>query len=186
MSDSQGNKLLELATRAARDDAAFQELYEMTKAYVAAVIRRTASAIKNEDLWDVLQGVYLKLLLALERGQCRADSDDGFRGWLAGIAHNETVDWIRRESRHVKNRVELDSTSAGWLSVTLSNAKAECVQDVLELLDADSARLLHMRYVDCYTCPEIAQQLNLELPLVNRRLHQARERFRELWAVRSK
>jgi RNA polymerase sigma-70 factor (ECF subfamily) len=186
VSDSQANELLELASRAARDELAFQELYEKTKAYVAAVIRKSVPLIQDADLWDVLNTVYLKLWLALQAGQCRADSDQVFLGWLAAIARNETVDWSRRGRRHIEHRRELDRMTEGWVNNTLSGAQAECVRVVLEQLGFESAQLLRLRYIDCFTCSEIAQRLGIPVTTVYARLHQARERFRELWQQRDK
>ena len=69
----------------------------------------------------------------------------------------------------------------GWLSAALSDGKVESVQAVLAQIGSDFERLLQMRYIDCHTCPEIAQRLHLDLDEVYRMLHKARESFRAAW-----
>lgn len=88
------------------DDAAFTELFEKTKGYVAACIR--LQNVPEESVDDVLQEVYLKVYRSIKS----VENPYGTLKWMKHIAYNEAIDYHRRNARRVAD-VSIDDEAEG-------------------------------------------------------------------------
>lgn len=88
------------------DDAAFTELFEKTKGYVAACIR--LQNVPEESVDDVLQEVYLKVYRSIKS----VENPYGTLKWMKHIAYNESIDYHRRSARRVAD-VSIDDEAEG-------------------------------------------------------------------------
>ena len=77
-----------------RDEAAFSELYE---AYFDKIYRYIALKIGDRvEAEDITQQVFLKALQSISSFRWKGVP---FSAWLFRIAHNQMVDWLRKQSK---------------------------------------------------------------------------------------
>jgi RNA polymerase sigma-70 factor (ECF subfamily) len=88
------------------DDAAFTELFEKTKGYVAACVR--LQNVPEESVDDVLQEVFLKVYRSIKS----VENPYGALKWMKHIAYNEAIDFHRRNARRVVD-VSIDDEAEG-------------------------------------------------------------------------
>jgi RNA polymerase sigma factor (sigma-70 family) len=153
---------------------------------VAGVVKRYLPG----DGWeDADQDVWLALSSALPDFQWR-DNLQGFRGWLATITHNATVDFIRRRARPaaqhldpiLAQEMEPADPNAGPTRAVELQAERDAVSTVLEELrpriGEDNYRIVRLRYWEACSPAEIAQSLGLTPNEVSCRLHRVLQQLR--------
>lgn len=96
------NRLVSALNSAARGDAsALRRVYDLTSAKLFGICLRICG--DREAAEDILQDVYVKVWR-------RASAFDPERAspisWLAMIARNASIDWLRREGRHAADGAE--------------------------------------------------------------------------------
>ncbi len=84
------------------DEQAMRVLYSRYVRYLSAVCSRYIH--NDEDIKDVLQDAFLKIFSAVGSFEYRGDGS--LRGWMTRIVLNETLEFIKRNSR--LDFVELD------------------------------------------------------------------------------
>lgn len=111
-----------LVTRAQQyDEEAFAQLYDQ---YFKQIYRYILLKIGDQhEAEDMTQQVFLKALKAI--GSFEWKEDVPFSAWLYRIAHNQTVDYLRRKSRRPIG--SLDG------AVLYTEAGAEKLQDEVEV-----------------------------------------------------
>jgi RNA polymerase sigma-70 factor (ECF subfamily) len=113
------------------------------------------------------------------RASCRTPDAPG--PWLSAIARNVALRVVRRERRQTfplleDSLLEADQRAQDAIADTLERV---VFGDLLLLLTASDRRLLHLRYEDDLTQPEIARRLGLPEGTVKVRLHRLRARLHE-------
>jgi RNA polymerase sigma-70 factor (ECF subfamily) len=153
---------------------------------VAAMIKRYLPS----DGWeDAAQNVWLVLTSALPNFQGR-ENLQGFPGWLATIARNATIDFIRRRARSAaepldpvlaQEREPADPGPGPALAAELQ-AQRDAVNTVLEQLrpriGEDNYRIVRLRYWEGWPLAEIARSLGLTPNEVSCRLHRVLQQLR--------
>lgn len=138
--------------QAAQDDPTrFAELYDLHFDRIYAfVARRTRN---RSDVEDLTSEIFYEALASLPRFEWRGVP---FSAWLFRIAANTLADHARRGAR------EQDATP--WTEPAQSDiADAEShtrLHRLVDRLPADQRRVLHMRFTEEKTVPEIARELD--------------------------
>lgn len=169
-------KLMRLVERVQQNDlAAFEELYRLTRDEVARTLYHLVG--RRNDLEDLLQETYLKLLKAVPRykGQSR------FRTFLYGVTANVALmhlRWWRRRREDITSEVP-DCASEGRDPEAAAQA-AEAARLVQRALAGISAkkRIVFVYHELCDMGPEeIAEATDTPYNTVRSRLHHARMEF---------
>ena len=139
---------------------------------------------------DVTQEVFIKVYNSLHR----YSSDYKFSTWLYRIAHNATIDHIRRNSVNTQS-IETDSPDGTYqLQIESRDPspekererkewKAE-IEAVVKRLPTAYRELILLRHSNDLSYDEIAEVTGLPLGTVKNRLFRAREMMREIFIGR--
>ena len=158
------------------DRAAFtQLLIELRPSLHRYIARMTGSVVDGED---VLQDALARALEAFPR----AGPLDNPGGWVFRIAHNTTLDFLRRQARErALPPEESPAMSNPAPGVEVRLALAASVRTFLRLPVAQRSSVLLMDVLG-HSLEEIAGITGATVPAVKAALHRARERLRDLAA----
>jgi RNA polymerase sigma-70 factor (ECF subfamily) len=132
------------------DRAAFGELYARYARMVHGIL---LARVPPRDAEDLVQDVFLTAMKQL----CRLRTAAAFRGWLAAIARNRAVEYVR-EARH---RAAFDEDRAQPAAPARAARHAFEILDVIRSLPEAYRETLILRLVEGMTGPEIARQTGL-------------------------
>lgn len=162
--------LSRLMKRTAKQDwQAFSLLYSMTSSQVyGMMLSMTNYAAACEDL---LQEVYVVVWRKADKYQ--ADKA-AVTTWLATIARNKTLDWLRSQSSGVQKQtieqspeaLDLASVNPGPEHWAESSLYRISLQDCLDGLSDDQRNAIQLAYFEGHTQAELAQRLNTALGTV--------------------
>jgi RNA polymerase sigma-70 factor (ECF subfamily) len=141
------------------DDQAFAELYRRHFAAVyrvAFLVCHDAAAAE-----DIAQEAFLAAVRNLDR----FERGRPVRPWLARIASNRAIDWVRARSRRAESVLEDVSAAEAGLSAVPDDALA-----LIARLPAEQRQVVALRFVLDLTPGEIASLLDLPRGTVNSRL----------------
>ena len=147
------------------DQSAFGSLYQQ---YVRMVHGILLARVPRSEVEDRVQDVFL---LAWRRLRSLRDTH-AFGGWLAMIARNQAIDYLRR----APETVELDPT---LLKQHPPEPEALAVLGEIRNLPDAYRETLMLRLVEGLTGPEIAQQTGLTPDSVRVNLHRGMKMLRE-------
>ena len=158
------------------DRAAFtQLLIELRPSLHRYIARMTGSVVDGED---VLQDALARALEAFPR----AGLLDNPGGWVFRIAHNTTLDFLRRQARERALPPEESPAMCNPApGVEVRLALAASVRTFLRLPVAQRSSVLLMDVLG-HSLEEIAGITGATVPAVKAALHRGRERLRELAA----
>lgn len=169
---------------------AFEEIVFLYRDQVYATCRQLTR--NNEDAMDVAQDVFVRVYRSLSsfKGNAR------FSTWLHRIILNTSVDYIRREKKHNKNRVmdaaEDDSAMRPDRRATEGSSRetqrsavlqGELNQQIMGAVAQLSSRqrdVFLLRYYQDLSLKEISEVLRCSEGSVKRHLFRAQSRLREL------
>ncbi|MCF0141973.1 MAG: RNA polymerase sigma factor [Parasporobacterium sp.] len=142
----------------AGDREGLREVYE---AYNTFIYSLTLSVLKNkENAEDVTTDFFIKLWdisgTFIERG--------GHKTWMATIARNMSIDFLRKNVREIATE-EMDDQR------TTESAEREalgtiCFADAMKMIDGSEAEIINMKIVGQLTFKEIAEMLNMPMGTV--------------------
>lgn len=130
---------------------------------------------------DVAQETFIRAWRALPQFQPRGDAS--FRAWLCRIAHNLTVDALRRrrpETQADEIAITDPQPAHDPAAAFARQEQAERVRAAIRRLPPASQAVLILREYEGLTYGEIAQALDIPAGTVMSRLNYARTRLREL------
>ena len=139
---------------------------------------------------DVSQEVFIKVYNSLDK----YSSEYKFSTWIYRIAHNATIDHIRRNSAKLQS-LETESEDGAYQMQLESSAptpeqyqerkewKSE-IESVVKCLPSAYRELILLRHTQELSYDEIAEVTNLPLGTVKNRLFRAREMMREIFVER--
>jgi len=132
----------------------------------------------SHDVEDLVQSTFLACVEART-----AIGNDGFRGYLYGVARHKLVDHLRQKYRGGQV-LDLDRISVANLDTTPSHAASRkqeqrLLMDALRRLPVDWQIALELAYWEGLSGREIAQTLGVQENTVRSRLGRARARLRE-------
>jgi RNA polymerase sigma-70 factor (ECF subfamily) len=139
---------------------------------------------------DVTQEVFIKVYNSLHR----YSSDYKFSTWLYRIAHNATIDHIRRNSANTQS-IETESADGAYqLQIESRDPSPEKdrerkewrteIEAVVKRLPTAYRELILLRHSNDLSYDEIAEVTGLPLGTVKNRLFRAREMMREIFVGR--
>ena len=182
---------LDLARRAATDDAAMAEIVSRYERMLYLIALRSSAS--PEDAADITQDTFLKAWRALHtfRGDCSLST------WLCRIAISCACDFARAKKRRFTLPLteETDDSAAPILPVTDVSALPEeeavrkmeiaAVREAIESLPEEQRTIVTMRDIGDMSYAEIADTLGLELGTVKSRLNRARTAVKDFLIKRN-
>lgn len=139
---------------------------------------------------DVTQEVFIKVYNSLHR----YSSDYKFSTWLYRIAHNATIDHIRRNANNAQSLETESKDGAYQLQIESRDPSPEKVRErkewraeidtVVKRLPPAYRELILLRHSHDLSYDEIADVTGLPLGTVKNRLFRAREMMREIFIER--
>lgn len=147
------------------DRSAFGELYQRYSRMVHGIL---LARIPRSDVDDLVQDVFLYALRSLHHLR----EQSSFGGWLAMIARNRAIDYLRQS----RNTTEITETT---LVTNAADAAAIGVLDQIRLLPEAYRETLIMRLVEGMTGPEIAERTGMSQESVRVNLHRGMKMLRE-------
>jgi RNA polymerase sigma-70 factor (ECF subfamily) len=175
----------ELMERVADNDAdAFEVVMERHADAVFGLIYRMCGRAALAE--DVAQEVFLTLW---RRAASYDRTRGGVRSWALGVAHNRTVDVLRRDNVHSRRRAS-DEGIEDTLEATehtddqaIDKVASGEMRGALQELPTDQRRVIELAYFGGFTHNEIASMLEMPLGTVKGRMRLGLERLRGAEAV---
>jgi RNA polymerase sigma-70 factor (ECF subfamily) len=155
--------LVDAARRGDRE--AFAELYGR---YVRAIHGILLSRIPRSDVDDLVQDVFVVAMQQLSSLRDPA----AFGGWLAAIARNRAIDYLRRAPRTTELPPDLAAAEPNRAEALLVMAAIRAMPDAYR-------ETLTLRLVEGMTGPEIAASTGLTEGSVRVNLHRGMKQLRE-------
>lgn len=165
----------DLAKRAANDEAAFTELYNL---YLDEIFRFIMKRVGHrETAEDIVSDIFRKVFLHLKEYTPKKAS---FRTWLYRIATNTLVDYYRVHRNENKPSVvdleevkHLASDNPSPHDIALTEDQKTTVQNCLGELQETHQKVLHLKYIEGFGNQEIAEMLDISPNHVGVLVHRA-------------
>jgi len=143
-----------------KDEAAFFEVYQQTKAGVYSVI---ASIIKDRQaIEDLMQETYIKMLKSLNQYQ----KGRSFTPWLLQIAKNLSLDYYRKHQKEVVMDIQENEYLFTKNQVNENQEIDLELNEMLRSLTIDEREVVTLKIVSEMKFKDIAESLNRPLGTV--------------------
>lgn len=170
-----------VAHRAAKDVAFVAELIRRYQQKLDTYIRRRSHA-SERDREDMLQNIFIKMYQNLND----FDTSLLFSSWIYRIAHNEMIDWYRKEGKRTTHSIDGDEALSRkivadvHIEQSLDEAALHAaVRAALTNLPPDYRDILLLRYFEEKSYDEIADILQIPPGTVAIRINRAKKRLVE-------
>lgn len=152
----------------------------MVEQYRASSLRLAAALLKSNDLAeDAVQEAFVEAL----RSVADLREPQAFPGWLRQIVRSQANRVLRRRSEQIIDELP---EPAGHEPLPLQAAAQrelrQAIRDALARLNAPGRQTAELFYFEERSHAEIAASLHVPVGTVKRRLHDARQRLRDLLA----
>ena len=156
-------RLTEALVRTGQEDrAALQDVYRLTSAKLFGICLRICGERSAAE--DVLHDVYLtiwKRAGAYEPGRASPIS------WLATIARNKAIDWVRargaRPSHPIEEAAMVADKSPDQREIAERDQESRRLHDCLDALDERARDAIRTAFFDGVTYAELAERKNVPL-----------------------
>lgn len=164
---------------------------ELVRRYQRPITSYVYRMLGNYDAsLDVTQEIFIKVYNSM----ARYSSEYKFSTWLYKIAHNASIDYLRRNSVNQQS-LEAENKDGSYelqieskrLSPEQERERSEWrteIESVVKCLPAGYRELIVLRHSQDLSYDEIAEITNLPLGTVKNRLFRAREMMREMFIER--
>ena len=172
----------ELASLSLHNQEYFGILIERYEEKLRRYVRRITN-VSNEDQEDILQNVFLKAYLNLNG----FNSKLSFNSWIYRIAHNEVVDWSRKEKTRKKyGQCDFDDEVFTWTEDTqhfleelnLRDRQVE-VGKILGRLDMKYREILILRFMEGQSYRDMSDILKKPEGTIATLVNRAKQSFKE-------
>ena len=157
-----GNQVNELLIKYKNgDEVAFKELFDIT--YCSLIIIASRYIKDSDKVEDAVSDAYITVYNKIAQFN---ESKDGYN-WLCKIVENKVKDIIRKDKNYIA--VELYD-----IPTTKEIDEVEVKADVYRLLSElseEEYNIVYLKYMQEKTIKEIAEELNLSMSQVERRLY---------------
>ena len=177
-----------VARAVAGREEGFEELVRRYQRPIAAYVYRMVG--DYEAALDLTQEVFIKVYSSLARYR----SEFKFSTWIYKIAHNASVDYLRRNwtrEQAITSEVDGEEREMPVMSRKLSPEQEYAVEErraeierVVRQLPAAYRELIILRHQHDLSYDEIAEVMTLPLGTVKNRLFRAREMMRQQFVER--
>lgn len=134
----------ELVLLSLKSHKAFAEIVKRYQEKLLRYIKRLSNLDKNQAE-DILQEVFIKVYRSLNQ----FDQSFSFSSWIYRITHNETINFLKKESRHNHLPIQIDDKEAIQLIEILPsdiNLTKEMDQKILKKRVKDWIQMLPVKY----------------------------------------
>ena len=164
---------------------------ELVRRYQRPITGYVYRMLNNYDAaLDVTQEVFIKVYNSLEK----YSSEYKFSTWLYRIAHNATIDYMRRNSVYQQSLEAENADGSYQLQIESPRPSPEQEREqsewrteielIVKCLPTVYRELILLRHTQDLSYDEIAEVTNLPLGTVKNRLFRAREMMREMFVER--
>jgi RNA polymerase sigma factor (sigma-70 family) len=163
-----------LARIAAGELGALGKLYDSYASMLLRFARRLGAA---EDAEDIVQNVFLRVVRLADQFDPRAESA---RPWLFAITVR-VVQERRRSLRRLTRAMRALTSQKQIATPAMSGPRRRDLERCLAQLSLAKRSVVLLAEVEGFSCPEIAEMLNIPVGTVWTRLHHARRELRDAW-----
>ncbi len=160
------------------DEKAFEHIVQRYQGKLFAYIMRLMN--HRDEAHDITQDVFLKAYKHIQR----FDTERKFSSWVYRIAHNETVNWLKKKTRakvesldsHVENGFQL----ADNLNTEKAYIKEEdggVVREAINSLPAKYKEVMELRYLKQQSYEEISEKLDKPINTVGTLINRAKKKL---------
>jgi len=160
------------------EEEAYSQIISRYQGKIYAYIMRLTN--HRDEAYDVTQDVFMKAFRHLHR----FDTERKFSSWLYRIAHNESVNWLKKKTRtkidSLDSRVENGFQLPDKTNIFAELVKDQDIQSVRSAIDALPERyreVMELRYVKEASYDEIATQLNKPVNTVGTLINRAKKKL---------
>ncbi|MCB9202115.1 MAG: RNA polymerase sigma factor [Flavobacteriales bacterium] len=165
----------DLIDKSKQNDSRAQSL--LMEYFWSEIKNYTVTIVKEDsDAEDVTVETFTKVFDKLHL----YNSDFDFKNWVISIAHNTSIDFLRKKHRFISNLQ--DSELERYIEnvpsiedIIIEKQKEVSLEDIIADLDEKYRKILHQKYIDGMSIKEIAQDSNLSISNVKVRLMRARK-----------
>lgn len=159
------------------DDKAFESLYHIYHLRVLYYLRRLVNHEQTAD--DIAQTVWYEVFCRLTELR----STQAFSVWLYRIAHNQTMEYWRKNKHYVltNNIEEFDHSEIGngfETSFEIENGKM--LHQALKSLSAEHKEVLVLHYLEEMSYQETAEVTGLPIGTVRSRIYHAKQKLKTI------
>lgn len=155
------------------DKEGLKEIYTEYLPYIYTIIYGILQSKENAE--DVASEFFIKLWNIADTYHDKAESH---RGFLATIARNMAIDFLRKNQREVPTEELPDSESQS--SVEQQVLSELSLQEALQMLKENEKQIVGMKVLSDMTFQEIAKTLKIPLGTVTWRYRNAMSKLRSL------
>ena len=158
-----------------------QELKEKVVDYASKVFFYCIKRVKNRsDAEDLSQTILLEVIQNIDKGA----RIDNFDYYIWGVCKNQYNMYLRKTIKDRNNveyasEIETQDDTKTVLESIIEDEKIRKMNQAIKLLSKDYAEILYAYYVEDKTLKYIAEELNIPLGTVGRRLSDIRWKLKE-------
>lgn len=168
-------KVAELIEQALNNDEhACQKILNLYKGRIFSYVYRM---VKNyHDAEDITFDTFIKCFKALGR----FDTSKKFSTWLYTIAHNQTIDFFRKNKQEYEYFDDRHAVKDDFVEEYEKKKKMEKIDQALAKMPALDRELVILFHREENSYQEISEILKIPITTIKTRLHRARKKLREL------
>ena len=172
----------ELIKRAKNNDlSAFEELIRMHEKNVYNIALKILG--NEHDASDAAQEAFIKMFKNIRKFR----GDSKFSTWVYRIAHNVSLDILRKNSKKTVSIDDEDNQITNFADsspspeqIVIENEKSQMLKNAINSLPPVSRTAIMLRDINGFSYEEIAKIQNCSLGTVKSRINRARIQLREI------
>ncbi len=163
------------------EEEAFGQIISRYQGKIYSYVYRLTN--HGEEATDITQDVFVKAYKHLQT----VDTERKFSSWLYRIAHNESVNWLKKKSRariesleaHVEQGHQVASKS-DVAAQYMQEEEQRYVREAIDQLPARYRQVMELRYIHQHSYQEISVALDKPLNTVGTLINRAKRLMQEL------
>ena len=153
------------------DNTAIEWIYRKHVRYLSALCSRYIT--EDEDIKDVLQESFIKIFTSLDSFEYRGEGS--LKAWMAKITLNETLKFVRNNSRLPINSIDdKDTNIADGDSMETEDIPTDVLHQFIRELPDGYRTVFNLYVIDDKSHKEIAQLLGIKENTSASQLHKAK------------
>jgi len=164
-----------------KDKEAYEILVQRYQNKLYAYVFRLTN--HREEATDILQDVFLKAYKNIKG----FDTKKKFSSWIYRIAHNESVNWLKKNTRYKKQSIDddenkIDIADSSDLEEEISNNhEKDDLMNKIDLLPIIYKEVLVLRYLEEKSYEEISIIMKKSVNAVGILLNRAKKKLAEVY-----
>lgn len=156
------------------DEDACQRLLNLYKGRIFSYVYRM---VRNyHDAEDITFDTFIKCFKSLDR----FDQTRSFSTWIFTIAHNVTIDFLRKNKQEYEYFDNRHAVGDDFVQEYEKKQKLENIEQAIAKLPSLDREIVILFHREEYSYQEISEILDIPVTTIKTRLHRARKRLREL------